>query len=85
MFSVFLLILPASCRDKGFVMTVNGPISSKDMGVTLIHEHVLVEFRSSDTPGYLQWDTDEVISRVLPYLQEIKALGCQTFIECTPV
>jgi phosphotriesterase-related protein len=65
-------------------MTVTGPVSSKDMGVSLIHEHILVGFFSSDSMDERKWDVNKVISRALPFLQEIKELGCQTFVECTP-
>lgn len=65
-------------------MTVNGPIPSSKMGLTLTHEHVLVDFIGADSFSVSRYNRSEVISKVLPYLQEIKNLGCVTFIECTP-
>ncbi|MGZ6540155.1 MAG: phosphotriesterase family protein [Bacteroidia bacterium] len=65
-------------------MTVNGPIPSKAMGITLVHEHVLVDFIGADSIAEDRWDKSEVAEAALPYLNQIKKLGCQTFIECTP-
>jgi len=65
-------------------MTVKGEISAKQMGKTLPHEHVLVDFIGADSVSRDRYDQEEVIKVVLPYLKEVKELGCQTFIECTP-
>ena len=65
-------------------MTVKGEISAKQMGKTLPHEHVLVDFIGADSVSRDRYDQEEVIKVVLPYLKEIKELGCQTFIESTP-
>jgi phosphotriesterase-related protein len=84
--AIWLLIFLSQCTLKkdGVVMTVNGPISVKEMGVTLIHEHILVDFIGADSTSEKRWDKLKVISRVLPFLKQIRKLGCQTFIECTP-
>ena len=65
-------------------MTVNGSVSVGSMGETLIHEHILVDFIGANEVSEERWDKSEVIEVVLPYLKEIKMLGCKTFIECTP-
>jgi len=65
-------------------MTVNGPISASKMGVSLIHEHILVDFIGADSISDKRWDKSKVIERALPFLTQIKELGCQTFVECTP-
>jgi phosphotriesterase-related protein len=65
-------------------MTVNGPVSSKEMGISLIHEHILVDFIGADSITFMRWDKSKVADRSLPFLKQIKDLGCQTFIECTP-
>lgn len=56
----------------------------KDLGPTLIHEHVLVDFIGADQINADRWKHDEVIQKVLPYLLEIKSRGIQTIVECTP-
>lgn len=50
----------------------------------LVHEHILVDFVGADniTPG--RYRRDDVIRLALPRLQEIRALGCQRLLECTP-
>ena len=65
-------------------MTVNGPVSSKKMGVSLTHEHILVDFIGADSITNQRWDKSKVIERALPFLKQIKDFGCQTFVECTP-
>jgi len=65
-------------------MTVNGWLDSDRMGITLTHEHVLVDFIGADSTGYQRWNKDSVILRALPYLEELKGYGCKTFIDCTP-
>jgi phosphotriesterase-related protein len=66
------------------IITVNGTISSGEMGKTLHHEHLLVDFIGADSTGYHRWDKDSVVAKVLPYLLEIKKLGYKTLVECTP-
>jgi phosphotriesterase-related protein len=65
-------------------MTVQGKIRASKMGKTLIHEHFLVDFIGADKISYDRWSHEEVTSKVLPYLLEVKALGVQTIIDCTP-
>ena len=89
---LFIIAIPAllllfQCKtkpDNGVIMTVNGPIPSAMMGVTLFHEHILVDFIGADSINNKRWDRSKVIEKTLPYLKQIKDLGCQTFIECTP-
>jgi phosphotriesterase-related protein len=67
------------------VMTVNGPIASSELGITLPHEHFLVDFIGADSTGSHRWNKDTVISLVLPVLLEAKKMGVNSIIECTPV
>ena len=80
---VFFLSQCTSEKD-GIIMTINGPISSRDMGVSLVHEHILVDFIGADKITEQRWDKSKVIERSLPFLKQIKDLGCQTLVECTP-
>lgn len=54
------------------------------MGVSLIHEHILVDFIGADSTGYHRWEKAKVIERVLPFLMEAKQKGVETIFECTP-
>ncbi|MBT6143854.1 MAG: phosphotriesterase, partial [Gemmatimonadetes bacterium] len=66
------------------VMTVAGPIRPDQMGLTLTHEHVLVDFIGADKVSPNRYDADHAFARILPHLQRVKELGCDTFVECTP-
>src|SRR5690606_17514772 len=69
-------------RDAtGRVMTVTGLIEPDEMGVTLVHEHVLVDFIGAELASPERYDADAVVAKVLPQLQRIRALGCRTLIE----
>ena len=81
----FVSLFATGCvRKKQMVMTVLGELPAQEMGVTLAHEHVLVDFIGADSTGYFRWDRPKVEERVLPYLLELEKFGVKTFIECTP-
>jgi phosphotriesterase-related protein len=66
------------------VMTVCGPISPEQTGLTLPHEHVLVDFIGADRVARDRYDADEVVRLALPHLRRIREQGVQTLVECTP-
>ncbi len=66
------------------VMTVTGPIDPAKFGVTLPHEHVLVDFIGADKVSKDRYDAGEAFRVALPHLQRIKQLGCRSLVECTP-
>ncbi len=66
------------------VNTVLGSVKVEDLGVTLVHEHVLVDFIGADQVRRDRYNADEVFHVVLPHLARIRELGCRTFIDCTP-
>ncbi|MBC7828535.1 MAG: phosphotriesterase [Chitinophagaceae bacterium] len=70
--------------DTDIAMTVNGPIAAGDMGLSLIHEHILVDFIGADQYDPNRWNHDDVIKKALPYLEQLKAMGCKTLVDCTP-
>lgn len=75
--------IPRSASDLQ-VMTVNGPIPADSMGLTLIHEHVFLDWSEVDSIDRDIWDEEEAFRVILPYLQEMKQRGVKTFLECTP-
>jgi phosphotriesterase-related protein len=76
--------LSAFAMKKPQVMTINGWIDASQMGKTLVHEHFLVDFIGADKTNVNRWDKEKVITKVLPYLLEVKALGIKTIFDCTP-
>lgn len=82
----FLLVF-IQCKtspENGIIMTVNGPVSSEKMGNWLTHEHILVDFIGADSISNDRWDNPAVIEKAFPHLEQVKILGAQTFVECTP-
>ena len=67
------------------IMTVVGPIESDELGFTLPHEHVLVDFDGAETATPDRYDNDEVIEKMVPYLSEIYDLGVRGFVDCSPM
>lgn len=67
-----------------FVHTVLGPVPLSELGMTLTHEHILVDFGGADVANPGRYNTADVIEAALPKLNELKAAGCRTFVDCTP-
>jgi len=66
------------------VMTVLGPVTADALGVTLPHEHVLVDFIGADKVSRDRYDADVAFRVALPHLKRARELGVRTFVECTP-
>jgi predicted metal-dependent phosphotriesterase family hydrolase len=66
------------------IQTTTGAISAERLGLTLMHEHVLVDFIGADQVSPSRYDVNHVFATVLPHLQQARALGCETLVECTP-
>lgn len=73
-----------SFQNEKDVMTVNGAIPATKIGISLVHEHILVDFIGAEKYDPKKWNHEAVIKRILPYLQELKQTGCNTMVECTP-
>lgn len=71
-------------KEAPYLMTVNGAIPADSMGLSLIHEHVFLDWSGADRINPKAWDNDGAFQIILPYLQEMKAQGVRTFLECTP-
>lgn len=75
---------PRSAPRTGTIDTVSGPIPGDRLGMTLMHEHVLVDFIGADQVSPSRYDPDQVFTAVLPHLRQAHALGGATLVECTP-
>ncbi len=83
-FLTFCVCTCASPDDQQMVMTVLGPIPADSLGLTLIHEHVFLDWRGADSIQPAEWDEEAIFQAVLPYLKEVRAMGVETMLECTP-
>jgi phosphotriesterase-related protein len=61
-FLILFFLIPnfAFTLTAGTIMTVQGPIDSSELGRTLEHEHILVDFIGAEETGYHRWDRKEV-------------------------
>jgi phosphotriesterase-related protein len=84
LYLIVILILYACNSHYQSVVTVNGKMSSAKMGVTLVHEHLLVDFIGADSISKNRYNQDEAFSVILPHLKSLSQKGCRTLVECTP-
>ena len=68
----------------GTVNSATGLVALDALGVTLAHEHVLVDFIGADRVSPSRYDRDAAFAKALPHLERIYSLGCRTLVECTP-
>ncbi len=66
------------------IETVTGPMEPEALGLTLMHEHVLVDFVGAADVSPARYDAGEAFKAVLPHLTQARQLGCETLVECTP-
>jgi phosphotriesterase-related protein len=67
------------------IFTTLGPKTSADLNMILPHEHIFVDLRMWDTPGYAQADRAEVVLLMAPELRNAKAAGVTAIVECSTV
>jgi len=65
--------------------TTLGKKSASEVGMILPHEHIFVDLRTWDKPGYAQATTEDVVTLMAPEVEKIKALGVTALVECTPI
>jgi phosphotriesterase-related protein len=74
----------ALTAQEGTVATVTGDVAVRDLGMVLMHEHVMVDFIGAEQVSRSRYNADEVVRVALPHLREVKELGCSTLVEATP-
>jgi predicted metal-dependent phosphotriesterase family hydrolase len=75
---------PEPATPSSLVQTVTGPIDPGELGVTLVHEHVLVDFVGAEGASRDRYSADEAFDVILPHLAALAERGCRTMLECTP-
>lgn len=63
--------------------TTLGPMNADQLGFILPHEHIFVDLRTPDVPGFAEADTDEVVRVMSPRIAEIQQQGVTALVECT--
>ncbi|MDB5562288.1 MAG: esterase [Hyphomicrobiales bacterium] len=65
------------------LFTTLGPKTKDQLGMILPHEHVFVDLRTPDQPGYAQAEAADVVRLMAPEVERIKALGITALVECS--
>ncbi len=80
----FILLISCQSQFQNKIITVTGEIEAEELGITLEHEHVLVDFIGAEEVSSDRYHKDSAFHQILPYLNEIKKYGVKSFVECTP-
>jgi phosphotriesterase-related protein len=66
------------------IRTLGGDIAPEQLGVTLIHEHLVVDVRPpAESDGYRE-DLETIVVPMLEHLRAVRAQGVRTVVDCTP-
>lgn len=84
-FSVIALLIITmawSCNNDGIIHTVQGPVESNALGMSLSHEHLFSNFGLpiDETNNY---DETALFAQVNPYLRMLHGQGVRTIFDCT--
>ena len=67
------------------LITTLGPRSASELGRILPHEHIFVDLRTWDQPGYGKAETADVIKLMTPYVRDIQDQGVTALVEPGPI
>lgn len=67
------------------MITTLGLKSFDELGMILPHEHIFVDLRTWDTPGYAQAEVEEVIRLMAPDIRRAQETGITAIVECSTV
>ena len=67
------------------LITTLGPKSNDELGMILPHEHVFVDLRTWDQPGYAEAETADVIRLMTPEIRKAEDVGVTAIVECSAV
>lgn len=63
------------------INSVLGKIHEKDLGITLMHEHITWDSDGAESTN--EYSLEEVVDTMLPYFLDLKKSGCNTFVDAT--
>lgn len=67
------------------LITTLGPKNADELEMILPHEHVFVDLRTWDQPGYAEAETADVIDLMAPEIEKVKNVGVTAIVECSTV
>jgi phosphotriesterase-related protein len=67
------------------LITTLGPKRADELALILPHEHVFVDLRTWDQPGYAQAETADVLALIGPEIGRAQAAGVTALVECSTV
>ena len=65
------------------LITTLGPKNADELGMILPHEHIFVDLRTWDQPGYAQAEADDVIALMAPEIAKAQSVGVTAIGECS--
>jgi len=68
------------------IRTLQGDVPPEDLGLTLMHEHLVVDVRlpqQRPSDGYEE-DLESIIAPMLGHLRRVREAGVRTIVDCTP-
>ena len=66
-----------------YLYTTLGKRRADELAMILPHEHVFVDLRTPDEPGYAEVDEASVLALMVPQIEAIQALGVTALVECS--
>jgi phosphotriesterase-related protein len=69
----------------GKLITTLGAKRADEIGLILPHEHVFVDLRTWDQPGYAEGNAEDVIALMGPEIRKAQAAGVTALVECSTV
>jgi phosphotriesterase-related protein len=65
------------------LITTLGSRTADELGLILPHEHVFVDLRTWDQPGYAQAEAADVVALMAPQIEAARAVGVTALVECS--
>jgi len=65
------------------LITTLGPKSADELGMILPHEHIFVDLRTWDQPGYAEAEAADVIALMGPEIVKAREVGVTAIVECS--
>jgi phosphotriesterase-related protein len=67
------------------VRTITGDVAPEELGITLIHEHLLVDWGELRGIPKAAFDLGEMVERMVAAVQALRAAGGSALVDCTPI